>query len=187
LDAETRVVPGELDLAPYPVGGVLHPGEVHRYILPVSPYRTTENRIEGVVAIFIDINRFKELESSIRQARAYAEEVMAVIHEPLLVLDAELRIISANRSFYAAFGVTPGEAEGTRIYALQDRQWDIPRLHSLFEEALSGQGVIEGFLVEHDFPGVGHRVMRFGARTLHSEAGPDRALLAIEIVTDRSV
>ncbi len=153
----------------------------------ILPYRTTENRIEGVVAIFIDINRFKELESSIRQARAYAEEVMAVIHEPLLVLDAELRIISANRSFYAAFGVTPGEAEGTRIYALQDRRWDTSRLRSLLEEVLPGQGAIEGFLVEHDFPGIGNRVMRFGARTLHSEVGPDWTLLAIEIVTDRSV
>ncbi len=151
----------------------------------ILPYRTAENRIEGVVITFIDINQRKELESSIKRVRAYAEEIMAVVYEPLLVLDAELRVISANRPFYAAFQITPGEVGGKPIYALKDGQWDIPRLRTLFEEILPGEGEVEGFLVEHDLPGIGHRVMRINARTLHSEVGPDRILLAIESAVDQ--
>ncbi|NLM29783.1 MAG: chemotaxis protein CheB [Methanomicrobiales archaeon] len=149
----------------------------------ILPYRTIENRIEGVVVTFVDINRRKELESSIERARVYAEEIMAVVCEPLLVLDGELRVISANRPFYAAFQVPPGEAGGKSIYALKDGQWDIPRLRILLEEILPGEGEVEGFLVEHDLPGIGHRVMRINARIVRSEVGSDRILLAIEDAT----
>ena len=157
------------------------------YLMRILPYRTAENRIEGVVATFTDISRSKELESSVRQACAYAGEVMAVAHEPLLALDADLRIVSANRSFYAAFQVTREETEGNLIYDLGGKQWEIPRLHTLFEEILPGQRAIEGFLVEHDFPIIGHRVIRLNARRFRSEAGPDRILLAIEGAGDRSL
>jgi len=153
--------------------------------MQILPYRTAENRIGGVVATFIDISRIKELESYVRQAYACAGEVMAIVREPLLVLDADLHIVSANRSFYTTFEVAPGEAEGSLIYTLRDRQWDIPRIHELLEEVLPRQMQVEGFLVEHDFPGVGHRVMRFNAQRVRSGAGLDRILLAIEGTTDR--
>ena len=153
--------------------------------MQIRPYRTAENRIEGVIVTFIDISQSRDLESSIRRARACAEEVMAAVHEPLLVLDDNHRVVSANRSFYTTFGITREEAEGNLIYALQDRQWDIPRLHELLEEILPKQGEIEDFLVEHDFPGVGHRVMRFNARALPPDAGPDRILLAVGGSIDR--
>ena len=155
--------------------------------MQIRPYRTAENRIEGVIVTFIDISQSREIESSIRRARACAEEVMAVVNEPLLVLDDNHRVVSANRSFYTMFGVTREEAEGNLIYALQERQWDIPRLHELLEEILPKQGEIEDFLVEHDFPGVGHRVMRFNARALPPGAGPDRILLAVGGSIDRPI
>ena len=133
----------------------------------------------------IEINQRKELDLSIKRARVYAEEIMAIVYEPLLVLDAELRIISANRPFYAAFQITPGEAGGKPIYALKDGQWDIPRLRTLLEEILPGEGEVGGFLVEHDLPGIGHQVMRINARTLHSEVRPDRILLVIAGAVDQ--
>ena len=97
----------------------------------------------------------------------------------------KLRIVSANRLFYTTFGVTQEGVEGTLIYALQDNQWDIPPLHTLLEEVLPGQGEVEDFLVEHDFPVIGHRVMRLNARMLHSDLGSDRILLAIKYPIDR--
>ncbi|WP_332449241.1 chemotaxis protein CheB [Methanoculleus sp.] len=155
------------------------------YLMRILPYRTAENRIEGVVATFTDTSRSKELESSIRQAQTYAGEIMAVVHEPLLVLDAELRIVAASRSFYTTFQVAPEETEGTLIYDLGNRQWDIPQLHALFEEILPKGTAVEGFLVEHDFPGIGHRAMRLSARRFQSDAGADRIFLAIEADGDR--
>jgi len=155
------------------------------YLMRILPYRTTENRIEGVIITFTDTTPLKKMEDSLEEARRYAESLIATVHEPLLVLDGGLRVISANHSFYAMFQVTQEETEGNLIYNLGSRQWDIPQLRSLLEEILPRETKLDGFLVEHDFPTIGHRVMRLNARTLRSEVGPDRILLAIEDVTNR--
>ncbi|MFA7562069.1 MAG: CheR family methyltransferase, partial [Methanoculleus sp.] len=155
------------------------------YLMRVLPYRTAENRIEGVIITFTDTTPLKKMEESLEEARRYAESLIATVHEPLVVLDDSLRVISANRSFYTMFSVTQEETEGNLIYDLGNRQWNIPRLRSLLEEILPQEKKFDGFLVEHDFPAIGRRVMRLNARTLHSDVGPDRILLAIEDITDR--
>ena len=155
------------------------------YLMRILPYRTTENRIEGVIITFTDTTPLKKMKDSLEEVRMYAESLVAIVHEPLLVLDADLRIISANRSFYTMFRTTRDETEGNLIYALGNQQWNIPRLRSLLEEILPQQTKLDGFLVEHDFPVIGHRVMRLNARMLHSDIGPERILLAIEDITGR--
>jgi len=155
------------------------------YLMQILPYRTIENRIEGVIITFTDMTPLKEMEVSLEEARRYAENLIAIVHEPLLVLDGKLRVISANSSFYAVFQVTQEETEGRLIYTLGNQQWNIPRLRTLLEEILPQRTELDGFLVEHDFPAIGHRVMRLNARTLRSEVGPERILLAIEDITDR--
>lgn len=155
------------------------------YLMRILPYRTTENRIEGVIITFNDVTPIKEMEDTLEEAWRYVENLIAIAHEPLLMLDAELRVIFANRSFYTAFQVTQEETEGNLIYTLGNQQWNIPRLRRLLEEILPQQTKFDGFLVEHDFPTIGHRVMRLNARVFHSDVGPDQILLAIEDVTGR--
>ncbi|MDI6877684.1 MAG: chemotaxis protein CheB [Methanomicrobiales archaeon] len=149
------------------------------------PYRTRENRIDGVVVTFLDIAPFKELESSIRFARRYAESIVETIREPLVVLDPDLRVVSANRAFYTTFQVTPERTEGQLLYTLSENQWDIPELRHLLEEILPQKTEFEGYTVEHDFPGIGHRTMRLNARKVRSAVGPELILLAIEDVSGR--
>ena len=152
-------------------------------LMRIVPYRTAENRIEGVVVTFLDITPLKKMERSLQDARQYADSIIASIHEPLVILDADLRVMSANHSFYTVFGVIPAETEGKLIYTIGNRQWDFPDLRRLLEEILPDQKELEGFRVEHDFPGIGHRVMRLNARRIGSDVGEDRILLAIEDVT----
>ena len=155
------------------------------HLMRIVPYRTTENRIEGVVVTLLDITPLKNMERSLQDARQYAESIIATVHEPLVVLDADLRVTSANRSFYTMFGTTPAETEGNLIYALGNRQWDIPLLRRLLEEVLPKKTELEDFRVEHDFPGIGHRIMRLNARKIRSGVGQDLILLAFEDITDR--
>ena len=155
------------------------------YVMRILPYRTTENRIEGVIITFLDNTPLKRMEHSLEDARRYADSLIATVREPVVVLDADLRVVSANRPFYATFQVTPEETEGNLIYTLGNRQWDIPRLRSLLEEILPQQTEFESFLVEHDYPEIGRRVMRLNARKVRSDSGPNRILLAIEDITDR--
>lgn len=127
----------------------------------------------------------KHAEAEIQQARNYAENIVETVREPLLVLDGDLKIISANRSFYQTFKETPGETLGKLVYDLGNRQWDIPRLRMLLEEILPKRTHFGNFEVEHDFPRVGHKIMRLNARQIRQEGinGRKMILLAAEDIT----
>ena len=153
----------------------------------ILPYRTAENRIDGLVITFTDISPRKELESSIRKTRACAEGIVATVREPLAVLSSDLRVIAANRSFSTIFGITPKETEGRLIYTLGNRQWNTPGLHRLLLEIMSGKGEIEGFDIELGVAGLGRRTMLLNVKRVYSEAGEDRILLAARDITGRPV
>ena len=151
----------------------------------ILPYRTSENRIDGVVATFSDITKIKQFELSIEDARNYAENIIETVLEPLVVLDADLRIVSANRSFYTTFHTTPEDTDKKIFSAIGNNQWDVSELSRLFEDILEKDTEIEGFKIEHDFPESGHRILILNARRVKSNVGPELILVAIEDVTNQ--
>jgi PAS domain-containing protein len=127
---------------------------------------------------------FREQFSAIADAWALAQGIVDTVREPVLVLDKDLRVIAASRSFYSAFKVSPEDTKGRLLYTLGDGQWDIPKLRVFLEKIISEKGVMESYEVEHEFPGLGHRTMRLNARRVFYEGGADTTiLLGIEDVT----
>jgi PAS domain S-box-containing protein len=123
---------------------------------------------------------------AVEPAQAYLQSIVDTVREPLLVLDARLQVVSANRAFYRSFRTSAQETLGRRIYELGSRQWDIPALRQLLEEILPGNSHFDDFPVEHDFPGIGHRTMLLNARKLFRPGnGTEMLLLAMEDVTER--
>jgi chemotaxis protein methyltransferase CheR len=112
--------------------------------------------------------------------------ILGSIREPLVVLDADLKVVKANFAFYQAFDVKPDETEGALIYNLGDRQWDIPRLRELLEDILPQNSIFNDFEVEHNFRTIGPKIMHLNARRIYTEATKTQLiLLAIEDVTER--
>jgi PAS domain S-box-containing protein len=127
----------------------------------------------------------KRTERQLQEPLDYAENIISTIREPLIVLDPELRIISANQSFYQAFSVTPAVTEGKLIYELGNGQWNIPMLRELLENILPKNTKFDDFIVEHEFADLGRRIMLLNARRIHDGgAKTQKILLAIEDVTD---
>jgi two-component sensor histidine kinase len=125
-----------------------------------------------------------ELFTEIEEARAFAQAIVDTVREPFLVLDQDLRVLAASRSFYSAFQVSPEDTQGRLLYALGDGQWDIPKLHLLLEKIVPEHGVMEGYEVEHAFPDIGQRTMLLNARKVFYERGSHTTiLLGIEDVT----
>ncbi len=125
-------------------------------------------------------------ELAAEEARRYAESIVETVREPLLVLDADLKIISANRNFYRTFKVTPGETIGSFIYDLGNKQWDIPKLRELLEEVLPEKEAFDDFEVDHNFQDIGHKIMLLNARQIYrKDIGAKMILLAIEDITER--
>ena len=75
----------------------------------------------------------------------YAQNIVDTVREPLLILDATLRVRSANRAFYQTFHVSPGETEGRLIYELGNGQWDIPDLRTLLEDVVPKSSAFNDF------------------------------------------
>jgi len=128
----------------------------------------------------------KRVGKTVRKAEEYIEYIMQTVREPLLVLDSDRKVISANRSFYQTFQVKPGEVEGKTLYDLGNRQWDIPKLRELLEEILPKNTVFLDFEIDHNFETLGRRVMVLNARRIfHETKRMQMVLLAIEDITER--
>lgn len=124
--------------------------------------------------------------AAIAHGHDLAEAIVDSIREPLLVLDPDLRVIAASRSFYRTFGVTRRKTEGQLVFELGDGQWNIPGLRTVLEDIIPKRRTVESFEVEHEFPSIGRRVMLLNARRVFNEDGAASAiLLAIEDITRR--
>ncbi|MEI9911515.1 MAG: hypothetical protein WDO71_18805 [Bacteroidota bacterium] len=106
------------------------------------------------------------LNEQITEARDYAEAIVATVHEPLLVLNKNLRIKSANDSFYKTFLVNERDTEDRLIYDLGNKQWDIPALRGLLEDILPNKTKFQNFEVTQSFPNIGERTMLLNAREM---------------------
>src|SRR5687768_16406110 len=106
-----------------------------------------------------------------------ADDIVDTVREPLLVLDADLRVRRANRSFYQTFHVSPEETEGRLVYELGNHEWDIPALRRLLEEVLPKNTAFEDFEVVHDFPTTGHKVMLLNARRVYRVGNRTESIL----------
>jgi PAS domain S-box-containing protein len=151
-----------------------------------APIRDDGGNVVGVVLVFRDASERRRAERAAAHARAYAEGIVETIREPLVVLDANLRVRTANRSFYQTFRATPHETEGRFLYDLGNRQWDIPPLRTLLEEVLPQNSHFNDFEVTHEFAGIGPKTMLLNARRLQQEDGRrELILLAVVDVTER--
>ncbi len=154
------------------------------YSLRVLPYRTTENVIDGIVMTFVDITEIKRCEEEAVGAKEFLTSIFDTIIESLLIVDRDLRVVSANRSFYRSFSAIPAETEGRLVYEIRDRMWDIPELRRLLEDIIPENTVVEGFRVSHEFPVVGKKTFLLNARRIaETRLNPAYVLIAMADVT----
>jgi len=154
------------------------------YLVRIRPYRTVENVIDGLVITFLDIERMKQLERESWIERTFFENIVDTVRSPMIVLDEELIVVSANKSFYELFKRRPKQVEGELIYEVGDGEWDIDELRGLLEDILPKDNRFEALKVDSDFPKIGHKVFLLNARRLQREEHlSGMILLAMEDIT----
>ena len=155
------------------------------WMLTIRPFATPERQITGAVIAFHDTDAIeREAGRRLAASRAFGDAIMATVREPLLLLDENLRIQTASESYYATFRVSPGETINVPLPELGNGQWAVPELQSRLSEVLRANKPFDGFVVEHVFPAIGHRIMVLNARRLATvDQCPPLALLAIEDMT----
>lgn len=155
------------------------------YILRIRPYRTTENLIDGVVMVWIDIDALKRSYKTLELARNYAETIVETVQIPLVVLNADLQVNTANRCFYETFQVLSPETSNISLFELGNGQWNIPQLRSILADILVSDVQLHNFELEHVFEQIGQKTMLLNACKLQREDQALMILLSIEDITDR--
>ena len=181
--------------------------EARSYILRITPYRTAEHVVQGLVLTLVDISQEKKAAQEavtvkaaqevaaiktaqkaaiVKAAQEVAESLVNTVREPLIVLDGDLRIISANDAFYNTFQVVKEKTQKQLIYDIGNRQWDIPKLRELLEDILPKNSYFNDYEVDHSFPTIGHKKMLLNARRVVAvNRQKPMILLALEDITKR--
>src|SRR6266699_2350295 len=160
-----------------------HEREVHEkggrwYMLRVRPYKMWDTKIDGAVISFQDIDVLKR---TLDQTRNYADALFENAREAILLLDRNLRVISANSAFYHTFHF---DQEGQLIHQLGDGQGNLAKLRALLEDVIENNSRIDDFELRHSFQHIGERFIVLNARRIEPQVGRQLILLAIEDVTE---
>ena len=144
-----------------------------KLLLEVEELRTsldaTERRLQEASKILqAQIAERKRAGEAFEKAQEYTESIVETIREPLVVLTPDLKVITANRSFYETFQMAPKETEGILIFDVDNHQWDIPALRELLEEIIPQNSHFDNFEVDHVFPRIGQKRMLLNARRILS-------------------
>lgn len=135
-----------------------------------------------------DLNEMKRSLDLLKYALDYSEAIVDTVQVPLIMLDKNLRILTANRSFYETFKLSPKETEKQLIYELSDKAWNILKLKTLLEKILPTNSHFDKYEVEIDLPRIGRRVLLLNARKVFRPVNStDAMLLAFEDITDRKL
>jgi len=149
------------------------------YQVRIQPYRTLDNVIDGVLLTFSDVSERVGAEQSVVEASELAESIVNTVRDPLLVLDASLRVVSASRSYYQHFNTGELQCAGCSIYELGNRLWDTPAMHELLERVLPDTRAVDNFRIDYDFPASCHRSLLLNARYI---AGKSLIILGMELL-----
>jgi two-component system, chemotaxis family, CheB/CheR fusion protein len=156
----------------------------HWWSLSIRPYRTADDRLDGAVLTFVDVDSIQHALQASQEAQQYADAIVETVREPLVILRQDLRVERANASFYGKFHLHPEQTEGQHIYELDAHRWKIPKLRLLMQEISVKKNSFTDLEIKHAFPHIGTRVMLLNARQLQLESHR-RILLAFEDITDR--
>ncbi len=151
----------------------------HWYSLHILPSLGQNSKVDGAVVMLIDVDAAK-------RGLDFAEAIVETVREPLVILNHNLKVVSANKAFYETFQATQQETKDRLIYDLGDGQWNIPKLRELLDNILPKNSTFRDFEVVHEFAGVGRKVMLLNAREVFDPNAQARTiLLAFEDTTER--
>lgn len=156
--------------------------------LHILPYKTLDNKIDGVVLVLLDIDAIKSANEQLRKSTEFFRGIINTVREPLLVLDSTFRVIAVNESFLRTFSTSLEQTVNKFLYRIGNEQWNITKLRVMLEQVLPKQQAVTNFEVEHEFENIGHRKMLLNAQILSQTNNRESMiLLAIEDITERKL
>jgi two-component system CheB/CheR fusion protein len=153
--------------------------------LQIRPYRTADNRLDGAILSFVDVDVLKRTVQEAEGARDYARAIVETVPTSLVVLDTSLRIVSANHAFYDCFAMTADTSDGVGFFDLASGAWDVPDLRATIEASLAARSRFRALEIQVELPRVGRKSLSLTGCPIHWGASGLMLLLAIDDITER--
>ncbi|PIN69516.1 hypothetical protein COV93_05110, partial [Candidatus Woesearchaeota archaeon CG11_big_fil_rev_8_21_14_0_20_43_8] len=161
------------------------------YQIQIKPYIDEKRKIDGVVLSYLnihsikDVNRLTQLLNEAKTAKDYAEAIVKIVPEPLIVIDKRMVVNTANQAFYDTFNLTADLTLGKVLFQLSNNQWDLKSLRGLLENISLDRPHISNHFIEHDFLDIGHMTLLLSAHMI-TQIGDQHPLilLAIKDITE---
>src|SRR5262249_32101820 len=153
------------------------------YALRIRPYKSTDNRIDGAVLTLTDIEAVKRYQSQIERSRDHLLGAVALMREPVVVVDDDMRVKAVNDAFCRAFDVEAGGAEGVPLFELDDKRWGGPKLRSALDQIRTSDGGVRDIVIDYEVGSNGRRRMKLNGRRFSLETSR-LTVLTLEDVPD---
>lgn len=120
----------------------------------------------------------------LNESYEYSNAIIATLHEPMIILDKNLRIKTANKSFFRIFQLKEDQIDGKKLFDMEEKQWNIPRLRELLEHIIPKNSSFSNFKITHTFPRIGEKVFLLNAsRLVQKRHGEQLILLSFNDIT----
>jgi len=150
------------------------------------PLHDCDGNITGVLGIYEDITEIKKSEQALLDVLNCRENILNNLHIPAVIMDSNMRIISANNHFYRHFKTTPEKTTGRILYNLDKNLWDLPSLHNMLEHIAEGKNYVKNFELVYNTSPEEKRTLLLNARKIVKE--DDRQtiiLMSVEDITEQ--
>jgi two-component system CheB/CheR fusion protein len=148
--------------------------------LRIRPYKGLDNRLDGAVITLIDIDVARRYQRQVERSRDYFMRIVETVRQPLLVLDDDGRVRTANASFYETFKLSRERTEGVSIYELDNAEWDVPQVRAALTAAAAGE-TVQSFPIMRNVPSLGSKQLTVNARGFELDDAKHLILVAVEV------
>lgn len=153
--------------------------------LQIRPYTTVDRKVDGAVVSVVDIDALKRALGAAEWARDYAQATVEALQIPLLLLDEQVRVSSANRAFEERYGIAREAVAGRSMHDFMDGALDLPEVQAALEGVRARGESVQGLELGCELPRLGRRSLSLSARSVETPEQGLLILLAVEDVTDR--
>lgn len=140
----------------------------------------------GFTKVMRDLTDRRKAFLALSEATEYFKSIVDTVREPLVVLNKDLTVNSANKAFYKVFKLKKKDVIGISIYNIDHSKWNNEKLRTVLQKTLAQKNVLSDFEVEYESPLTGKRTMLLNARKLYGVGTrKEMVFMAIEDVTDK--
>lgn len=114
-----------------------------------------------------------------------SKNLMETIPIPLLILDTQFTITTANPAFCQTFQIPLEDIKNHAIDNLAHFEWQILPLKMALQNVLQTGAILDGFKIDQQFPNIGHKALRLHIRPIFEDRHVVRLVLIFDDITQR--